>query len=182
MDLSVVIVSYKSGGTIETCLATLFANLGGLAVEVWLVDNNSQDATPGLVEEVGLLDENIFLFTEEPDYCLRARRKGWQTWFLPGFAVVHYEGKSTRQVPYLRLSNYYLSKLYFFSKHYSPLQLRLLKALFTVDLLSRRLVRGIQALSGNRHARKTQAFYGRILRAVWSYRRGQAPTGLVKLD
>lgn len=314
MDLSVVIVSYKSRSTIEDCLESLFANLGDLAAEVWLVDNNSSDETPGLVEqafpsvnvlrnpansgfaggcnlaiprcsgrhilllnpdtisqpgtlpalaafldrnpaagiagcahytetgafalscypdltlttifwshlqlnkifpdrvqgifrkkaqdrqhppfqvswvagscfmfkrelvqEVGLLDDNIFLFTEEPDYCLRARNKGWQTWFLPGRSVVHYEGKSTRQVPYIRLSNYYLSKLYFFSKHYSSLKLRLLKGLFSVDLLSRRLVRSVQALSGNKTARQTLSFYNRILRAVWSYKRGDAPAKL----
>jgi GT2 family glycosyltransferase len=311
MDLSVVIVTYKSRATIRECLESLFANLGDLEAEVWLVDNNSGDDVPemvaqefpqvrlirnpansgfaggcnlailqgegryilllnpdtisqpeaipamvsflethpqagiagcahytetgafalscypplslatifwshfglnkifpkavqgiyrekaqnpenppfqvswvtgscfmfrqSLVGEIGLLDERVFLFTEEPDYCLMASYNGWQTWFLPGAKVVHYEGKSTRQVPYIRLSNYYLSKLYFFAKHYPAWQLWLLRILFSVDLLARSLVRGVQSLLGNRAARQTLRFYGRILRLVWTYKRGAAP-------
>jgi GT2 family glycosyltransferase len=134
-----------------------------------------------LVQEVGLLDDNIFLFAEEPDYCLRARRKGWQTWFLPGYSVVHYEGKSTNQVPFIRLSNYYISKLYFFGKHYSSLKLLLLKGLFSVDLLCRSLIRSTQAFSGNSNARQSLTFYRRILRLVRLYKSGEAPVKVAKL-
>ena len=135
-----------------------------------------------LVEELGLLDDRIFLFTEEPDYCLRAANKGWQTWFLPGAKVVHFEGKSTRQVPFIRLSNYYLSKLYFFSKHYPAWQLWLLRILFTLDLFGRSLVRGVQSLLGDRLAPQVLKFYGRILRLVWTYKRGAAPVKLQQFN
>lgn len=314
MDLSIVIVTYKSRTTIQECLESLFTNLGELKAEVWLVDNNSGDDVPELIErdfpqvrlihnptnsgfaggcnlaiqqcegryilllnpdtisqpgaipamvsfldgrtqvgivgcahytdtgafalscypplslatiawshfglnkvfpkavqgiyrekaqnpetppfqvswvtgscfmfrqslvgEIGFLDDGIFLFTEEPDYCLRAAKKGWQTWFLPGAKVVHYEGKSTRQVPYIRLSNYYLSKLYFFSKYYPAWQLWILRILFSLDLLGRSLVRGAQSGMGNRLAQQTLNFYGRILRLVWTYKRGTAPIKL----
>lgn len=46
-------------------------------------------------EEVGLFDEDYFLYYEELDFCLAARRKGWPCWFVPASHVVHYEGGAT---------------------------------------------------------------------------------------
>jgi GT2 family glycosyltransferase len=48
-----------------------------------------------LFHEIGLLDEGFFLFCEETDFCLRAARHGWETWFEPGSRVVHLAGQST---------------------------------------------------------------------------------------
>lgn len=42
-----------------------------------------------VVEEVGLLDERFFLYWEETDWCLRARRKGWRVLHVPGAKVWH---------------------------------------------------------------------------------------------
>ena len=46
-------------------------------------------------EEIGLFDENYFLYFEEVDFCLRARRKGFTCWHIPQSRVIHLEGKST---------------------------------------------------------------------------------------
>jgi GT2 family glycosyltransferase len=48
-----------------------------------------------LLDEIGLLDEGFFLFCEETDLCLRAARRGWETWFEPRSRVVHLAGQST---------------------------------------------------------------------------------------
>jgi len=45
-------------------------------------------------EEVGLLDEDFFLFSEETDWCYRFRRAGWQVLFFPGAECVHVGGAS----------------------------------------------------------------------------------------
>jgi N-acetylglucosaminyl-diphospho-decaprenol L-rhamnosyltransferase len=44
------------------------------------------------VEDVGPLDESFFLFSEETDWCYRARQAGWQFWFFPGAECVHVGG------------------------------------------------------------------------------------------
>jgi len=44
--------------------------------------------------EVGLLDEDFFLFSEETDWCYRFRRAGWQVLFFPGAECVHVGGAS----------------------------------------------------------------------------------------
>jgi GT2 family glycosyltransferase len=46
-------------------------------------------------EAVGLLDERYFMYFEEVDFCLRARRAGWPCWYVPSARVVHLVGKSS---------------------------------------------------------------------------------------
>jgi GT2 family glycosyltransferase len=41
----------------------------------------------------GLLDERFFIYSEEPDLCLRLLRAGWRTVHLPGMTIVHHAGK-----------------------------------------------------------------------------------------
>ena len=46
------------------------------------------------VEQVGGLDEDFFLFSEETDWCYRFRAAGWKVLFYPGAEVVHVGGAS----------------------------------------------------------------------------------------
>jgi N-acetylglucosaminyl-diphospho-decaprenol L-rhamnosyltransferase len=47
-------------------------------------------------ESVGPWDETFFLYSEETDFCLRARDAGWKTRFVPDAVVVHHAGGSGR--------------------------------------------------------------------------------------
>jgi N-acetylglucosaminyl-diphospho-decaprenol L-rhamnosyltransferase len=44
------------------------------------------------VEEVGFLDEDFFLFSEETDWCFRFGKAGWDVVFFPGAECVHVRG------------------------------------------------------------------------------------------
>jgi GT2 family glycosyltransferase len=46
------------------------------------------------VDEVGLFDEDFFMFSEEVDWMTRFRRAGWKVLFFPGAEVVHVGGAS----------------------------------------------------------------------------------------
>jgi hypothetical protein len=48
-----------------------------------------------VLQEVGLFDEAFFLYFEEVDLCLRARRQGWSIWHVGESTVGHIEGAST---------------------------------------------------------------------------------------
>jgi N-acetylglucosaminyl-diphospho-decaprenol L-rhamnosyltransferase len=48
-----------------------------------------------MLEQIGLLDEGLFTYFDDVDICLRAKRAGWETWFVPESRVVHLEGAST---------------------------------------------------------------------------------------
>jgi GT2 family glycosyltransferase/thioesterase domain-containing protein/acyl carrier protein len=45
--------------------------------------------------DIGLMDDGYFLYYEETDFCLRARRAGWPCWYVPQSHVVHLMGQST---------------------------------------------------------------------------------------
>jgi hypothetical protein len=70
---------------------------------------------------VGSLDENIFMYSEELDWCRRARDKGWKVMYLPSARVVHHEAQSSNQVSGSRHLYFNSSKVYYFRKHHGPL-------------------------------------------------------------
>ena len=45
-------------------------------------------------DEVGLFDEDFFMFSEETDWLFRFRQAGWKVLFYPGAEVVHLGGAS----------------------------------------------------------------------------------------
>lgn len=48
-----------------------------------------------VIDDIGLMDEGYFLYYEETDYILRARRAGWTCWHVPDSRVVHLVGQSS---------------------------------------------------------------------------------------
>ncbi len=52
-----------------------------------------------VLDIVGLLDEGYGMYMEEPDFCERVRRAGWQVHILPTATVTHHGGRSTVQAP-----------------------------------------------------------------------------------
>lgn len=51
------------------------------------------------LEQVGTLDEGYFLHCEDLDWCMRFRETGWKIMFVPGVAVVHFKGQSSKTQP-----------------------------------------------------------------------------------
>jgi GT2 family glycosyltransferase len=72
-------------------------------------------------DQIGLLDEDYFMYTEEIDFCYRAKKAGWKIVWLPTAEVIHYGGQSTRQAATSMFLQLYRSKLLFFRKHYGRL-------------------------------------------------------------
>jgi len=58
-------------------------------------------------ETVGLFDDTFFLFVEDVDWCVRAKRSGFRCVFVPASAVWHKEGSSIRKAEYGSLYSYY---------------------------------------------------------------------------
>lgn len=51
------------------------------------------------VEEVGLLDEDFFMYAEDIDWCKRFHDKGWKLVFYPEAEAIHYGGASSAAMP-----------------------------------------------------------------------------------
>jgi GT2 family glycosyltransferase len=74
------------------------------------------------IEQVGLLDEDYFLFLEETDLCFRMKKAGWKVYHLPQAEVYHFQGKSAEKEKKRAKVEYYRSRNLFFKKHSGPLQ------------------------------------------------------------
>jgi hypothetical protein len=72
------------------------------------------------LDATGGLDENIFMYFEDNDWCRRMRLKGWEVWCNPAAEIVHIGGASLNQNPRARAA-YYESLAYFYRKHYGRL-------------------------------------------------------------
>lgn len=75
-----------------------------------------------LLRDVGLFDENYFLYFEETDFCLAAHRAGWSCWLVPQSQVMHIEGQSTGIVQDTRKKRlpayWFASRRYYFRKNH----------------------------------------------------------------
>lgn len=85
-------------------------------------------------DQIGGLDERFFMYSEELDWCLRAKqarseRTGapWRVVYFPGARVMHYEGKSSEQALAQRDIYFHSSKVRFFKKHHGTLQGEMLR-------------------------------------------------------
>ncbi|HLF25341.1 MAG TPA: glycosyltransferase family 2 protein [Anaerolineae bacterium] len=71
-----------------------------------------------VIDQIGGLDTGYFMYTEETDWCYRARQAGWETWWLPEPGVYHLNGATAQQTFARKRRQIYGSKTRFFRKHY----------------------------------------------------------------
>jgi GT2 family glycosyltransferase len=93
------------------------------------------------VEQVGGLDERIFMYFEDNDWCRRMRLRGWEVWYNPRAEITHIGGAGLNQNPRARAA-YYESLAYFYRKHYGPIAGAIMRLLVGVrnQVSSRNLV------------------------------------------
>jgi len=70
-------------------------------------------------DAVGLLDEDLFMYGDDVDWCRRARNAGWEVVFYPGAQAIHDRGKTTAPYPVRFAVAQQRSVLYYWSKHHS---------------------------------------------------------------
>jgi len=80
------------------------------------------------IEQIGMLDDNFFMYAEEMDWCYRARQAGWEVCYCPAPEVIHLGGQSSRSAPARMKAALYSSKLRFFRKHYGASRALALRA------------------------------------------------------
>jgi GT2 family glycosyltransferase len=71
-----------------------------------------------LLEKVGLLDEDFFMYGEDIDLSYRILLEGFSNYYIPT-PILHYKGESTQKNSFRYVHRFYKSMLIFFNKHYS---------------------------------------------------------------
>jgi len=62
-----------------------------------------------MIQEIGLMDEGYFMYSEDIDYCRRAINAGWRLKFEVSSRVVHLNSGSSNQSSLKRLPKYYFN-------------------------------------------------------------------------
>ena len=100
-----------------------------------------------VLEEIGLLDEGLYTYFDDVDICLRAKRAGWETWFVVGSEVIHLGGASTgvtAKTAKRRPDYWFEARRRFFLKSYGKAYTALADAAFIIGYALWRLRRRIQ--------------------------------------
>jgi len=72
------------------------------------------------IENVGMLDEEFFMYGEDIDLSFRLLKSGYENWYVPS-RILHYKGESTQKSSFRYVHVFYGAMLIFFKKHYGHL-------------------------------------------------------------
>ncbi|TGE08124.1 glycosyltransferase family 2 protein [Hymenobacter fodinae] len=70
--------------------------------------------------EVGLLDEDYFMYGEDIDLSYRLTQGGWKNYYYPGTRIIHYKGESTKRTSVNYVFVFYRAMVIFARKHFAP--------------------------------------------------------------
>jgi GT2 family glycosyltransferase len=89
-----------------------------------------------VIEQAGALDERFFYYWEETEWCMRARRNGWQVCHVPGAKIWH-KGVQRNYRPGPNVTYYATrNKLMMMKEHHAPLQVWLYTVMQTARTLA----------------------------------------------
>lgn len=98
------------------------------------------------LEQVGVLDEGYFMYTEEVDLCYRLGKAGWELWYLPRAFVTHFGAASSKQAAETMYLQLYRSKIQFYRKFGGRGLILLAKVLYIIAYLPRALIASTMGL------------------------------------
>lgn len=71
------------------------------------------------LDEVGLLDEDYFMYGEDIDLSYRITKGGYKNYYLPETRIIHYKGESTKKTSINYVFIFYRAMIIFARKHFS---------------------------------------------------------------
>ncbi len=132
----------------------------------WIV-GAAMFARRAVYEQIGGLDENFFMYSEELDWCRRAARAGWQVAYDPAAEVMHYEGRSSEQVVAARHIHFFSSRVRYTRIYHGPLAAAALRFWLLATFAWQWLREGAKWLLGHKRAlrRQRMAAYRQVIRS-----------------
>ncbi|NTU79770.1 MAG: glycosyltransferase family 2 protein [Chloroflexales bacterium] len=93
-----------------------------------------------VIAEVGLLDEQFFMYGEDLDWCYRIKQYGWRVLYYPGVVVHHYKRASSTRRAIPSIKAFYDAMRIFHRKHYAATTLPPLNALIELGITAKELL------------------------------------------
>lgn len=124
-----------------------------------------------VLDEIGLFDERYFLYFEETDLCLRARRAGWVSRYVKESRIMHIGSVSTGMKTWKRMPGYWFdSRLWYFTKNHGAVY----AAVATLSFVAGSMILLTRRAFGKKHGGGADHFLGDLvshaLRCLWQRR------------
>jgi len=121
-----------------------------------------------VIQRIGLLAEDYFLFSEENDFFYRMRKVGLHGYYLPEVEVTHLLGVSRKKRGAIDSEvNFFRSRQLFFRKHY-PLRFPVFKIIYLKFFCWSYLIARLRLLVLGESAAEGRQLYGRLLKTWWA--------------
>lgn len=89
-----------------------------------------------VLDEVGLLDEDYFMYGEDIDLSYRIRQAGYKIYYTPVSSIVHFKGESTDKNTLEYVRRFYSAMKIFARKHYSGSKASILRMMLNFSIYS----------------------------------------------
>lgn len=120
-----------------------------------------------VIDKVGPLDDNIFMYGEDVDWCMRIKKHGFDIYYSPVAKLIHIGRGSMGKISKNAILGEYKGLLYIYQKHKGKLALQILRLLLKIGALARILIFGALGLACRQAGRKeTAKFYVEALKMV----------------
>ena len=126
-----------------------------------------------IYKQVGGLDEDYFMYSEELDWCRRIKDAGWDIVYSPTAQVLHHVGKSSEQAVTHRHINYQRAKLRYFRKHHGHLAATALRIFLLMNYVWQIKLEAMKGIIGHKRPLRWQR-----VKSYWQViRSGLRPAG-----
>lgn len=95
-----------------------------------------------IIQKIGSLDEKIFMYGEEVEWCYRIKKAGFKVYFSPITKIIHIGRGSSKKIPAAALVGEYKSIIYFYKKHKNRYSLQIVRPLLKIGALTRIFIFG----------------------------------------
>lgn len=137
------------------------------ALDVDWVQGSALMARRAVYDEIGGLDEGFVMFSEELDWCRRAKDAGWRVVYLGSARIVHHGGGSTGQVVARRHIHFQQSKLRYYRKYHGWAVAQLLRAFLLLSYAWQLALESAKSALGHKRDLRRQRIgaYWQVLRS-----------------
>ncbi len=136
-------------------------------LDVDWVQGSALMARREVYEQIGGLDEGYVMFSEELDWCKRAKLAGWRVVFFADAQIIHHGGKSTEQIVARRHIWFQQSKLRYFRKYHGMISAQILRIFLLISYALQLGVEWAKGLLGHKRSLRRERVrqYWQVLRS-----------------
>ncbi|MFO7323319.1 MAG: glycosyltransferase family 2 protein [Chloroflexota bacterium] len=136
-------------------------------IDVDWVQGSAIMARREVYEQIGGLDEGYIMYSEELDWCRRAKDAGWRVVYLGDAEIIHHGGKSTEQAAARSHILFQQSKLRYFRLYHGRLAATVLRLFLLANYAVQLGLETLKWLLGHKRALRSERIraYSQVLRS-----------------